>query len=95
MYMSPPKHCMVRKPSGQRKTFKSQALKPRQAFIWSMATIKRAAAEVNRDLDLIDKERANAIVQAGQEVIDGKWNDQSVVDPVPAGGGPKSQRWTP
>ncbi len=52
-----------------------------------MATIKRAAAEVNRDLDLIDKERADAIVQAAQEVIDGKWNDQFVVDPVQAGAG--------
>jgi fumarate hydratase class II len=67
--------------------FQISGLKPRQAFIWSMATIKRAAAEVHRDLDLIDKERANAIVQAAQEVIDGKWNDQFVVDPVQAGAG--------
>src|SRR6266545_2371312 len=67
--------------------FQISGLKPRQAFIWSMATIKRAAAEVNRDLGLIDKERANAIIQAAQEVIDGKWNDQFVVDPVQAGAG--------
>jgi fumarate hydratase class II len=67
--------------------FQISGLKPRQAFIWSMATIKRAAAEVNRELGLIDKERANAIVQAAQEVIDGKWNDQFVVDPVQAGAG--------
>jgi fumarate hydratase class II len=52
-----------------------------------MATIKRAAAEVNRDLGLLDAERAAAIVQAAQEVIDGKWNDQFVVDPVQAGAG--------
>src|SRR5215208_3039424 len=50
--------------------FQISGLKPRQAFIWSMATIKRAAAEVNRDLGLIDKERADAIVQAAQEVIE-------------------------
>src|SRR6185295_11069072 len=67
--------------------FQISGLKPRQAFIWSMATIKRAAAEVNRDLDLIDKERAAAIVQAAQEVIDGKWNDNFVVDPFQAGAG--------
>jgi fumarate hydratase class II len=67
--------------------FQISGLKPRPAFIWSMATIKRAAAEVNRDLDLLDAERARAIVQAAQEVIDGKWNEQFVVDPIQAGAG--------
>src|SRR5512134_2380788 len=67
--------------------FQISGLKPRQAFIWSMATIKRAAAEVNRDLGLLDSERANVIIQAAQEVIDGKWNDQFVVDPFQAGAG--------
>ena len=67
--------------------FQISGLKPRQAFIWSMATIKRAAAEVNRDLGLLDADRAAAILQAAQEVIDGKWNDQFVVDPIQAGAG--------
>src|SRR6266511_4489621 len=67
--------------------FQISDLKPRQAFIWSMATIKRAAAEVNRDLGLLDNDRANSIIQAAQEVIDGKWNDQFVVDPIQAGAG--------
>lgn len=67
--------------------FQISGLKPRQAFIWSMATIKRAAAEVNRDLDLLDHDRTEAIIQAAQEVIDGKWNDQFVVDPIQAGAG--------
>ena len=67
--------------------FQISGLKPRQAFIRSMATIKRAAAEVNRDLGLLDNDRANAIIQAAQEVIDGKWNDQFVVDPIQAGAG--------
>jgi fumarate hydratase class II len=67
--------------------FQISGLKPRQAFIWSMATIKRAAAEVNRDLGLLDKDRAEAIIRAAQEVVDGKWNDQFVVDPIQAGAG--------
>src|SRR5512147_1347344 len=67
--------------------FQISGLKPRQAFIWSMATIKRAAAEVNRDLGLLDPERADAIIRAAQEVIDGKWHDQFVVDPIQAGAG--------
>src|SRR5512144_2193072 len=61
--------------------FPISGLPPWRAFIWSMATIKRAAAEVNRDLGLLDAERANAIVQAAKEVMEGKWDDQFVVDP--------------
>ena len=67
--------------------FPISGLKPWKAFIWSMALIKRAAAEVNRDLGLLDAERANAIIQAAQEVIDGIWDDQFVVDPFQAGAG--------
>jgi fumarate hydratase class II len=67
--------------------FQITGLKPRPAFIWSMAAIKRAAAEVNRDLGLLDRDRAQAIIQAAQEVIEGKWNDQFVVDPIQAGAG--------
>src|SRR5688572_33069475 len=65
--------------------FQISGLKPRLAFIWSMAMIKSAAAEVNRDLGLLDGERANAIIKAAQEVIDGKWKDQFLVDPFQAG----------
>jgi fumarate hydratase class II len=67
--------------------FLISGLKPRQAFIWSMGIIKRTAAEVNKDLGVLDTEKANAIIQAAQEVIDGKWNAQFVVDPFQAGAG--------
>jgi fumarate hydratase, class II len=67
--------------------FPISGLKPRPAFIWSMAMIKRAAAEVHRDLGLLDAEKANAIIEAAQEVIEGRWNDQFVVDPIQAGAG--------
>lgn len=67
--------------------FPISGLKPWRAFIWSMATIKRAAAEVNYDLGLLDKERAEAIIQAAQEVIEGRWDDQFMVDPFQAGAG--------
>ncbi len=67
--------------------FPISGLRPWRAFIWSIATIKRAAAEVNRDLGLLDAERAGAIVTAAQEVMDGKWDDQFVVDPFQAGAG--------
>jgi fumarate hydratase class II len=67
--------------------FPISGMRPYPAFVWSMAVIKRAAAEVNRDLGLLDPKLADAIVQAAQEVIDGQHYDQFVVDPFQAGAG--------
>lgn len=67
--------------------FPISGLKQYRAFVWSMAVIKRAAAEVNRGLGLLDKKLADAIVIAAQEVIDNKWESQFVVDPIQAGAG--------
>src|SRR5213078_4029592 len=44
-------------------------------LIRALAIVKRGAAEVNLSLGLIDRKRTRAIVQAAQEVIDGKLND--------------------
>lgn len=62
-------------------------MRPFKAFIWSMAAIKTSAATVNQKLGLLDDARAQAIVQAGKEVMDGKWDSQFVVDPFQAGAG--------
>src|SRR4030042_2258958 len=67
--------------------FNISGLRPWCAFIWSMAIIKRAAAEVNHDLGLLKDDIAAATIEAAQEVIDGKWDDQFVVDPFQAGAG--------
>jgi fumarate hydratase class II len=78
--------------------FQISGLRPWRAFIWSMAAIKRAAAEVNGALGLFaDREvggkkytahqLVDAIAQAAQEVMDGKWDSQFVVDPIQAGAG--------
>jgi fumarate hydratase class II len=67
--------------------FPISGLRPWRAFIWSMAVIKQAAAEVNRDLGLLDDQRVGAIVRAAQEVAKGRWDDQFVVDPFQAGAG--------
>jgi fumarate hydratase class II len=55
--------------------------------VWAIVLIKRAAAEVNRDLGLLDPKVAGGIVQAAQEILDGRWRDQFVVDPFQAGAG--------
>jgi len=56
-------------------------------FIKALGLIKRACAEVNRDLGLLDPRLAEAIVQASQEVAEGKWDDQFVVDIFQTGSG--------
>ncbi|MBI3734260.1 MAG: aspartate ammonia-lyase, partial [Chloroflexi bacterium] len=67
--------------------FPISGLKPYPAFIWSMALIKHAAAEVNMDLGLLDRKLGGAIVQSAREVLENQWNDQFVVDPFQAGAG--------
>ncbi|MDL1899387.1 aspartate ammonia-lyase [Anaerolineae bacterium CFX9] len=67
--------------------FPVSGLRPYRAFIWSMATIKRAAAEVHLDLGLLDAQMARAIMQAADEVIAGQWDAEFVVDPFQAGAG--------
>ncbi len=56
-------------------------------LIRAMGMIKKAAALVNQELGLLDEKRAGAIVQAAEEVIAGKLNDQFVVDVYQAGAG--------
>jgi fumarate hydratase, class II len=67
--------------------FPISGLKPYPAFIWSMALIKRAAAEVHLDLGLLDESMAKAIMQAADEVMQGTHNAHFVVDPFQAGAG--------
>lgn len=42
---------------------------------------------MNRELGLLDTERASAIQTAAKEVMEGSWDDQFVVDPIQAGAG--------
>jgi len=67
--------------------FPISGLRPWRAFIWSMGAIKYAAAKVNRDLGLLGEDRAQAIMEAAEEVLSGKWDTQFVVDPFQAGAG--------
>lgn len=67
--------------------FPVSGLAPWRAFIWSMAIIKQAAAEVNQELGLLEGDLAAAIIRAAQETADGEWDHQFVVDPFQAGAG--------
>jgi fumarate hydratase class II len=67
--------------------FPISGMNPYPAFVWSMATIKRAAALVHMDLGLLDSKRGTAIAEAACEVADDRWADHFVVDPFQAGAG--------
>ncbi|MFO7555776.1 MAG: class II fumarate hydratase [Desulfobacterales bacterium] len=57
------------------------------SFIYSLALIKQCAAVVNNELDLIDHKISNAIAASAQEVMEGKFDDQFVVDVFQTGSG--------
>jgi fumarate hydratase class II len=56
-------------------------------YIAAMGLIKWAAAEINEKLGLFDAKRKQLIQQAAQEVVDGKLDDQFVVDIFQTGSG--------
>lgn len=53
----------------------------------SLALIKLAAARVNHELGLLDKEIAEAIGQAAEEIVQGRFGDQFPVDVFQTGSG--------
>jgi len=62
--------------------------KPR--FIHALGVVKKAAAQTNRDLGLIPEDKADAIVEAADEVIAGEHDDQFPVDVFQTGSGTSS-----
>jgi aspartate ammonia-lyase len=56
-------------------------------LIRAFGMVKQAAAEANKSLRLLDKKRADAIIQAAEEVQKGKWDKEFVVDVFQAGAG--------
>ncbi len=67
--------------------FPISGLRLPRPFIRAMGLIKRAAAEVNMELGLLNETLGRAIVQAAEEVADGRYDDQFVVDVFQTGSG--------
>ncbi len=59
-------------------------------IIMALATVKRACAEVNRELGLLDKGKANAIMLAADEVLTGRHNSEFVLSVWQTGSGTQS-----
>jgi fumarate hydratase class II len=62
------------------KNFPASGLQPPRRFVRALGLIKLVAARVNADLGLLDAGLADAIVKAAQEIVDGRRDDQIVVD---------------
>ncbi len=58
-----------------------------RALIRALGLLKAGAARANRDLGLIGAERANAIQTAAEEVANGDWDEQFIVDVFQTGSG--------
>ena len=58
-----------------------------RAFICALGQIKQAAAKVNASLSTVDTHTSDAIVQAAQEVIDGKLDEHFVLSIFQTGSG--------
>ncbi|GHA72170.1 class II fumarate hydratase [Streptomyces termitum] len=61
-----------------------------RAHIEALARIKAAAARVNAGLGVLDRDRAEAIEAAAEEVAEGRWDDQFPVDVFQTGSGTSS-----
>jgi len=67
--------------------FPISGIKAHERYIWASMQAKKAACVTNRDLGLIPNDQADAIIQACDEIISGKYRDQFVVDIFQAGAG--------
>ncbi|WP_282697001.1 class II fumarate hydratase [Streptomyces sp. CC208A] len=61
-----------------------------RAHIEALARIKAAAATVNAGLGVIDRDRAEAIAAAAEEVAEGRWDEHFPVDVFQTGSGTSS-----
>jgi aspartate ammonia-lyase len=67
--------------------FQNSSLRAAPSFLHSFVWIKMAAAKVNTGLGHLDSNVADAIIQAGNEYIDGKFDEYSDLDVYQAGAG--------
>lgn len=56
-------------------------------LIQAMAIVKKAAATANMEVKLLNPRLGQAICSAADEIIQGQWHEQFIVDPVQGGAG--------
>jgi fumarate hydratase class II len=70
--------------------FPVSGLRLERAHIEALARIKAAAAKVNTELGVLDKDMADAITEAADEVAAGRWDDHFPIDVFQTGSGTSS-----
>jgi fumarate hydratase class II len=70
--------------------FPVSGLRIERAHIEALARIKAAAARVNAELGVLDKDLAEAIQEAADEVVRGDWDDHFPIDIFQTGSGTSS-----
>lgn len=70
-----------------RRNFQISGLRFTRPFLRALGLIKKAAANANMDLGLLDPALGREVVKAAQEVADGRHDDQFVVDIFQTGSG--------
>ena len=59
-------------------------------FVRALGVVKKASAQANRDLELLESDKADAIIEAADEVIAGEHDEQFPVDVFQTGSGTSS-----
>src|SRR3989338_6896013 len=70
-----------------KNNFQISGIRAHKEFLIALATIKKAAALANIELNQLDEKTGNAIIKAADEVISGKFDDYFVLDVYQAGAG--------
>jgi len=56
-------------------------------LIKAMAIVKKAAATANMEVELLNPRLGEVICSASDEIIQGQWHDQFIIDPIQGGAG--------
>jgi len=67
--------------------FRVSGIRPLPEFVRATVLVKKAAAEANVKLGMLDREIGEAIIAAADEILDGKLHEHFVVDVFQAGAG--------
>ncbi len=61
--------------------------RPHKKLVLALAMVKKAAALANMKVGQLEKEKADAIIQATDEILEGQYLDQFIVDVIQGGAG--------
>ena len=73
-----------------RENFPISGYEVNPSLIKALAVVKKACAQANLELGYLDERKTKAILQACEEIMEGKFSDQFPVDALQGGAGTSS-----